>query len=65
MKETSMKKPEVLTDETEVFGVPVTEWNKAFVGNFEGSLSEVRQRVAETQNEALPDPQSSTIDEGK
>lgn len=57
-----MRKPEVLTDETEVLGVPVKEWNKAFVGNFEGSLAEVKQRVAEIQDEALPDPQSSAID---
>lgn len=57
-----MRKAEVLTDETEVLGVPVKEWNKAFVGNFEESLAEVKQRVVETQDEALPDPQSSAID---
>ena len=57
-----MRKPEVLTDETEVLGVPVKEWNKAFVGNFEESLAEVKQRIAEIQGEALPDPQSSAID---
>ena len=57
-----MRKPEVLTDETEVLGVPVKEWNKAFVGNFEESLAEVKQRVAEIQGEVSPDPQSSAID---
>lgn len=57
-----MRKTEILTDETEVLGVPVKEWNNAFVGNFEESLGEVKQRVPEIQGEALPDRQSSAID---
>jgi DNA invertase Pin-like site-specific DNA recombinase len=39
------KVPEELTDETEVLGVPVKEWNKAFVGDFEKSLVEVKRRT--------------------
>lgn len=39
------KAPVVLTDETEVLGVPVKEWNKAFVGGFEKSLVEVKRRT--------------------
>jgi len=31
--------PETLTDDTTVLGVPVKEWNKAFVGAFEKSLA--------------------------
>ena len=30
---------------TTFLGVPVKEWNIAFVGNFEESLAEVKQRV--------------------
>lgn len=30
--------PEVLTEETLVLGVPLKEWNKAFIGSFEKSL---------------------------
>ncbi|MFZ2974992.1 MAG: hypothetical protein WA049_20385 [Ferribacterium limneticum] len=37
--------PEALTDETKVLGVPVKEWNKAFVGNFEKSLGVVKARA--------------------
>lgn len=37
--------PLVLTDETEILGVSVKEWNKAFVGNFEKSLLEVKRRT--------------------
>lgn len=47
------KVPLVLTDETEVLGVPVKEWNRGFVGDFEKSLVEVKQRTK----------LSSTIDE--
>lgn len=36
--------PEVLTDKTEVLGVPVKEWDKAFIGDFEKSLVEVKRR---------------------
>lgn len=39
------KVPLVLTDETTVQGVPVKEWNKAFVGDFEKSLVEVKRRT--------------------
>ncbi len=35
--------PEPLTDETKVLGVPVKEWDKAFVGDFEKSLVEVKR----------------------
>lgn len=38
--------PEILTDETPVFGVPVREWNKVFVGGFEKTLTEISQKVA-------------------
>lgn len=38
--------PEELTDETIVLGVPMKEWNKAFVGDFEKTLTELKQ-VAE------------------
>ncbi len=38
--------PEELTDETIVLGVPMKEWNKVFVGNFEKTLAELKQ-VAE------------------
>ena len=37
--------PEALTDDTQVLGVPVKEWNKAFVGNFEKSLGVVKARA--------------------
>jgi hypothetical protein len=52
--EASMKETERLTDETEVLGVPVKEWNKAFVGSFEESLAEVKQRVDLVQGEVSP-----------
>lgn len=37
--------PLVLTDETEILGVSVKEWNKAFVGDFEKSLLEIKRRT--------------------
>lgn len=37
--------PEVLTDETMVLGVQAKAWDKAFVGDFEKSLAEVKRRV--------------------
>ncbi len=37
--------PEVITDETKVLGVPMKKWNKAFVGDFEKSLVEVKRRT--------------------
>ena len=37
--------PEPLTDETKVLGVPVKEWDKAFVGDFERSVVEVKRRA--------------------
>jgi DNA invertase Pin-like site-specific DNA recombinase len=39
------KAPLVLTDETTVQGIPVKEWNKTLVGNFEKSLTEVKRRI--------------------
>lgn len=47
--------PEPLTDKTKVLGVPVNEWDKAFVGDFEKSVLEVK-RLAKL---------SSVIDEEK
>lgn len=38
--------PEELTDETKVLGVPMKDWNEAFVGDFEKTLAELKQ-VAE------------------
>jgi hypothetical protein len=35
--------PEELTGETKILGVPMKEWNKAFVGNFEKTLEELKQ----------------------
>lgn len=60
-----MRKTELLTDETEVLGVPVKEWNEAFVGSFEESLAEVRQRVDVVQGEVSPNlpAKTSAIDE--
>ena len=40
---------EALTDDTQVLGVPVKEWNKAFVGNFEKSLGVVKNRTEFTK----------------
>lgn len=59
--------PSVLTDETEVLGVPLKEWNKAFVGDFEKSLTKVKQRAERGQGEVPPDlpSESSTIDSKK
>lgn len=57
-----MRKTELLTDETKVLGVPVKEWDKAFIGNFEKSLAEVKQRVEQGKDETLPNPSSSAID---
>lgn len=37
--------PEPLMDETKVLGVPVKEWDNAFVGDFEKSLVEVKRRT--------------------
>lgn len=37
--------PEALTDETKILGVPAKEWDKAFVGDFEKSLAEVKRRA--------------------
>ena len=39
------KAPEVLTDETMVLGVPAKEWDKAFIGDFEKTLAEVKRRT--------------------
>lgn len=47
--------PEELTDDTQVLGVPVKEWNKTFVGNFEKTLAKQKQDVE----------RSSAIDEKK
>lgn len=62
--EASMRKPEILTDETEVLGVPVKEWNNAFVGSFEETLAEIKQRTDLVQGEVSPNLQarSSAID---
>lgn len=37
--------PEILTDETLVLGVPVAEWNKVFVGDFEKTLAEISPKI--------------------
>jgi hypothetical protein len=37
--------PETLTDDTQVLGVPVREWDRAFVGDFDKSLDEVKRRA--------------------
>lgn len=37
--------PEILTDETLVLGVPITEWDKAFVGDFEKTLIEISPQI--------------------
>ena len=37
--------PEILTDETLILGVPVTEWDKAFVGDFEKTLTEISRKM--------------------
>lgn len=47
--------PEALTNETIVLGVPVKDWDKAIVGDFEKTLVEVRRRAKH----------SSTIDDKK
>lgn len=58
-----MRKTELLTDETKVLNVPVKEWDKAFIGNFEESLAEVKQRVEQGKGETSPArPVSSMID---
>lgn len=38
--------PEILTDETLILGVPVKEWDKLFIGNFEKTLIKISQKVA-------------------
>lgn len=61
-----MRKTEVLTDETKVLGVPVKEWNKAFIGNFEKSLAEMKQGVEQVKGEAsLNNPAKSSAIDGK
>ncbi len=53
--------PEPLTDETKVLGVPVKEWDKAFVGDFEKSLVEVKRRTKisaiDARTQFLADPE--------
>lgn len=36
----------MLTDETEVLGVPVKDWDRFFIGDFEKSLEEVKRRAS-------------------
>lgn len=60
-----MRKTERLTDETKVLGVPVKEWDKAFIGNFEKSLAEVKQRVEQVKGETLPNPPAASAIDGK
>jgi hypothetical protein len=38
--------PEILTDGTLILGVPVKEWDKLFVGDFEKTLTEISQKIA-------------------
>lgn len=38
--------PEILTDETPVLGMPLKEWNKAFIGDFEKTLTEISRKIA-------------------
>lgn len=54
--------PEVLTDETMVLGVPVKEWDKAFVGDFNKSLVEEKRR---TKLSSAIDGKTSAIDDKK
>lgn len=64
--EASMRKSELLTDETEVLGVPVKEWNNAFVGSFEKTLAEIKQRIDLVQGEVSPNfPASSSAIDGE
>lgn len=37
--------PEILTDETLVLGVPLKEWDKVFVGDFQKTLSEISNKM--------------------
>ncbi len=61
-----MRKIEPLTDETNVLGVPVKEWNKAFIGNFQESLAEVKQSVEQGKGEtSLNHPAKSSAIDGK
>jgi len=61
-----MRKTEVLTDETKVLGVPVKEWNKAFIGNFEKSLAEMKRGVEQVKDEtSLHSPAKSSAIDGK
>lgn len=38
--------PEILTDETLILGVPIKEWDKVFVGDFEKTLTEISSKMA-------------------
>lgn len=50
--------PEILTDETLVLGVPITEWDKAFVGDFKKTLTEISFKIA-SQNPSVADAKAA------
>lgn len=61
--------PEILTDETLVLGVPVKEWDKVFVGDFQKKLSEISNKmtsqkpsIADAHDLSAPNTSAKTDD---
>lgn len=45
MKKRRFSSPTVLTDDMEVLGATVKQWDDALTGNFQKSLEEIKKRV--------------------